>query len=342
MRILIIGAGAIGGVTGGYLTHAGADVLLVDRVAAHVTAMRKNGLLIDGAPGELRVPVQAAMPEEVSGIFDIIFLTVKSQHTREALALIPPHLAPDGMVVSLQNGLANKPIIASTIGEDRTVGAMIRLGCGYNGPGHVTHLTRGVIIVGELDGRMTARLEVLRELLAHVAPAESTPNLYGWLWAKETYGCLLGVTATVDATIGEALALPGGETAAIRAMEECVAVAHALGIRLEAFDFLDPNALLADGPRDRARTLRDLATITERFGHTKSGIWRDIVVRRIPTEVAYTHGEVARQGGRVGIPTPVITRTVEMTGAIERGERPMSPGNLRELAALPWPSATAV
>jgi len=88
--------------------------------------------------------------------------------------------------------------------------------------------------------------------------------------------------------------------------------------------------------------MRDLATIVGRFGHTKSGIWRDIVVRHIPTEVVYTHGEVARQGLHAGIPTPVITRTVAMTAEIERGERPMLPQNLLELVALPPPSATTV
>jgi 2-dehydropantoate 2-reductase len=335
MRILIIGAGAIGGITGGYLARTGEDVTLVDRVEAHVHAMQANGLLIDGLPGELRVPVKAALPEELVGVYDLVLLAVKSQHTRDALPLVVQHLAPEGIGISLQNGLGNKPLLMEVIGAERTVGAMVRVGGGYQGPGHVRHLTHGLFIVGELDGRMTPRLETIRALLAHVEPTESSDNLYGWLWAKEVYGSFVVMTALVDATFAEVLDLPHGEELAIRAMSECARIARADGVRLERFDFLDPNALFSDTPEDRARTAQDLQAIRERFGEVKSGPWRDIVVRKIPIEVDYTLGEIVRIASRQGTPAPILERINQMMREIAAGERPMSPENIAELARIP-------
>ena len=333
MRILIIGAGAIGGITGGYLTQAGEDVVLVDRVEDHVSAMQQHGLLIDGIPGELRVPVTAVMPDHLTGTFDIVLIAVKSQHTESALSLIPPHLSDSGFVVSLQNGLGNKPLVAATVGAERTLGAMVRLGGGYRGPGHISHITQGLFVVGELNGQLTPRLEQLRQLLDNVAPTKSTDNLFGWLWAKETYGSLITLLSLVDATFSEVLALPGAEQLAIRAMRECALVARAEGVRLEAFDFLDPNALLGNTSADHARVRQDLNTIRERFGHIKSGIWRDIVVRRIPTEVPFALGEVVRRAELADVPVPLLGQVYQMMIDIEHGERAMSPSNLDQLAA---------
>jgi 2-dehydropantoate 2-reductase len=333
MHILIVGAGAIGGITGGYLTRDGADVVLVDRVEPHVKAMQQHGLRIDGLPGDVLIPVSAALPSEVQGTFDAVFVAVKSQHTADALPIVGAHLAPDGIAVSLQNGLANKELLAQVAGRERTLGAMVRVGGGYQGPGHVRHLTHGLFTVGELDGRLTPRLERLRALLDRVEPTHSTDNLYGWLWAKEVYGCLVVGTALTELTFAEVLDLPGAEPLMIQAMRECARVARAEGVRLEAFDFLDPNALLQDDPASAARTRTDLQTIRERFGHIRSGPWRDIVVRRIPTEVPWTIGEIVEHARRSQVPTPILARLNEMMAEIERGERPMSPANIAELAA---------
>jgi ketopantoate reductase len=119
----------------------------------------------------------------------------------------------------------------------------------------------------------------------------------------------------------------------VQAMRECATVARAEGVSLEAFDFLDPNALLGARPEDQARVEQDLKTIRAHFGEIKSGTWRDIAVRHIPTEVPYALGEVVRRGQQAGVPIPILTALFDMLTAIEAGEKPMSRGNLNELAA---------
>lgn len=329
----MIGAGAVGGIIGGHLTRLGEDVLLVDRSTEHVRAMQRDGLVIDGPLGGYHIPVNAKTPEELAGEFDLVLLAVKAQHTADALEGIPPHLALNGFAASMQNGLATKEIMAKKIGADRAMGAMVKLGATCAGPGHVIHLTEGLFVVGELDGRFTERLEKLRRLLEKVAPTKSTDNLFGWLWTKQTYLCLLNMTTLVGRTLNELFALPGGRELATRAMRECAMVARAEGVRLEAFDFLDPNALIGDGSAEHARTEQDLAVIGQRFGNAMGDTYRDIAIRKVPSEVPFLSGEVVRRGKRLGVSTPVLEKLVEMIAAIERGEIAMSPDNLHKLPA---------
>ena len=123
-RILIWGAGAIGGTAGAYLKRAGHDITFVDVVEDHVKAIRTSGLKITGPVDQFTVVAPAFTPDEVQGTWDMIFLAVKAQHTEAATRALMPHLSQDGYVLSLQNGLC-ETIIAPIIGRDRTVGSAL-------------------------------------------------------------------------------------------------------------------------------------------------------------------------------------------------------------------------
>ncbi len=120
-RITVIGAGAIGGTVGAFLAQAGYDVLLVDVVPEHVRIMNAEGLRITGIRGDRRYPVRAALPEELRGPLEIVLLCVKGHFTEAAMEQYASLLAPDGYIVSLQNGL-NEEIIARYVGPERAAG----------------------------------------------------------------------------------------------------------------------------------------------------------------------------------------------------------------------------
>ena len=120
-RILIWGAGAIGGSVGAWLKRAGHDITFVDVVPKHVAAIRDRGLRIIGPVEEFIVHTPACTPEELTGTWQRVFLAVKAQHTEAATRSLTPHLAQDGHVLSLQNGL-NERIIQRIVGRDRTIG----------------------------------------------------------------------------------------------------------------------------------------------------------------------------------------------------------------------------
>jgi len=163
-RILVWGAGAIGGTVGAYLKRAGQDVTLVDVVAEHVAAIRGLGLRITGPVEEFTVRAPALLPGQVAGTWPRVFLCVKAHHTEEACRALAPHLDPDGYVLSLQNGLC-ETAIAGIVGPARTMGAFVNFGADWMGPGEILFGNRGAVVLGEIDGRMTPRLASLHALM---------------------------------------------------------------------------------------------------------------------------------------------------------------------------------
>jgi 2-dehydropantoate 2-reductase len=127
MRVLVWGAGAMGGTIGAYLARCGHDVVLVDQARDHVDAINRRGLQITGPVDEFTVRVPALSPETVIGEFETALLCVKAHNTAQAIRQLAPHVAPSGYVVSIQNGL-NELVIAEVIGHERTIGAFVNFG----------------------------------------------------------------------------------------------------------------------------------------------------------------------------------------------------------------------
>jgi 2-dehydropantoate 2-reductase len=136
MEYVVVGAGAIGGTIGARLARDGHEVLLCDADLDHVAAINADGLAIEGPVEEFTAQLPAVSPDGLPDTLQAVLLAVKAQHTGDALAAIGPRLAPDGFVVSLQNGV-NEPVIAAAIGEERTVGAFVNFGADYLSPGRI-------------------------------------------------------------------------------------------------------------------------------------------------------------------------------------------------------------
>src|SRR5262245_15091267 len=334
MSTLIWGAGAIGGTLGAYFARAGVDVTLVDTVAEHVAAVMRDGLRVTGPIDEFTVGVPAFVPDALAGTWDEIILATKAHHTDTALPALRPHLSDGGYVVSAQNGL-NEIAIADAVGAARTVGAFVNFGADYLEPGVVHFGGRGAVVVGEIDGRTTARVASIRDAWQHFdARAIVTANIWGYLWGKEAYGAMLFATALTNESIADALAMPAYRPIYIALAREILAVAAARGIRPESFDGFDPAAYFADAAAGAAeQSLDALVAHNRRSAKTHSGIWRDLAVRKRPTEVDAQLGIVVRLGAEAGVPTPLTARVVELIHEIERGVRPQSLDTLDALAA---------
>jgi len=339
VRSLIWGAGAIGGTLGAYLARAGGDVTMVDTVVEHVDAINRRGLRITGPIDEFTVRVPAFTPQtdDVSrGTWDEIILATKAHHTGVAVRALLPHLTAGGYVVSAQNGL-NELAIAEGVGAERTVGAFINFGADYLEPGVVHYGGRGAVVVGEIDGRVTPRITAIRDAWRHFDPsAIVTRNIWGYLWGKEAYGAMLFATALTNESIADALAMPACRHLYIALAREILAVAAARAVRPEAFDGFDPAAYLTTAPAGAAeRSLDALVAHNRRSAKSHSGIWRDLAVRKRPTEVDAQLGIVVTLGAEAGVPTPLTARLVVLIHEIERGARPQSLDTLDALATTP-------
>lgn len=331
--IIIWGAGAIGGTVGAYLRRSGVPLLFIDKSAAHVEAINRTGLSITGPIEEFRVDAQGLLPEQVSGAFDLIFLCVKAQDTAAAAADLKPFLAKDGCVVSLQNGL-NEHVIADHVGPERTVGAFVNFGADYLSPGVVHYAGHGTVVTGEIDGQTRPRTKHIHELLLRFEPkARLTANIWGFLWGKLAYGAQLFATALTNESIADCLAEPRYRPVFIALTREVIAIAHAQGITLEAFDGFDPSAFTAGDAAAHA-SLDALVAHNRRSAKSHSGIWRDLAVRKRKTEVTAQLEPIVAAARKCGLTAPLTARTITLITEIEDGRRPLAWENLDEFAKV--------
>lgn len=329
----VVGGGAIGGTLAFSLARAGHRVRLVDTDAAHVAAVRAHGLTV--ARGEHResVRVEAVTPEECDATLGRVLLAVKAQATGAALDWIEPRLAPDGWVVSLQNGFNEEPI-AQRIGAGRTVAAFVNIFADVVEPGVIMDGGAGALVIGERHGApVSDRVRSLVDDLRSWGPAVADDNVEGYLWAKAGFGAMLAATALADAPMAELIDRHPATMAAVAA--EVFSVADALGVTLEAFDAFEPHAFRRDASEEtrRAATARLTAWLRTQ-AKDRSGIWRDLAVRRRPVEVTTHYAEVFAEAGRHGVATPVLRAVIDQLRELERDPSLMTEARLDALDGL--------
>jgi 2-dehydropantoate 2-reductase len=335
MRITIVGAGALGGTVGAFLARAGEDVLFVDLVKEHVDAVNSQGMTITGR-AEFTAAAKATTPDALTGPLGWVILSVKAQHTDSALAPIVPLLGPDSFVLSLQNGF-NEERIAAVIGRQRTVAAHVNWGADYLRPGHIMYGSEGSFFIGELDGAVTERIRALHETLCKFTEAVITQNIWGYKWAKQCWASLNFATALVDADVGDILADERNRRVGVALLAESVQLARLEGVKLEPFDGFAPDLMAPRTAAEWKVAMDSLDRMADAYWRAadrlkkRTGVWRDLAVRKRKTEVDLRVGELVRRGRTRGLPMPLNSAVWQMLHEIEDGKRAMSPENLREL-----------
>ena len=328
MRIIVIGAGPIGGIVGGRLARQGRNVTLVDVDAEHVRAIRKRGLGVDVPDGSFTVSVPVVFPGEIKGKFDIGIIAVRSNYTREALSSVAPHLSKNAILLSLQNGM-NPPLIEEVVGPDRAVGAVVRMRSTRPAPGHVRTAKRGRLFIGHLHGKTTAQLKTVHSLLDAVIPTEITDNILGTLWSKLTYSCLGMFGSLAGESLKTVCEREGNRRLCIDFFGEMTHVGTAAGVRFEPLAEYHP----MDFHPSRSYEARLLA-FDEMVRNSESDDREEAHHQIEPggkTHVDYTVGHVVQEGNRVGVPTPFCQALARMVHEIEEGKRPLDLRNYAEL-----------
>jgi 2-dehydropantoate 2-reductase len=309
LQLTIIGAGAIGGTIGAHLIRDGHDVLLCDADPAHVEAINERGLEICGPVENFTVRARAVLPGDLPASLPRAAVAVKSHHTAAAAELLRGRLAPDGYVVSFQNGLT-AGALAAAVGPDRVVVSFVNFGADWLEPGRIMQGNIGTFRVGEPGGGISDRVVELAAVLPYAQP---TGNIMGFLWGKEAYGAMLYAGAVSDLSIADSLEDPRWRPLMLAIAREVLAQAP---VRPEAFDGFDP--------ADLEGSLARLVAFNRGSAKSHSGIYRDLMVRKRKTEVDDLLRDLAG---------PLTTYTGELIRAIERGERTCEVANLELLAA---------
>lgn len=328
MRYVIVGAGAIGGTVGAYMARGGEDVLFVDAAAEHVRAINEKGLTIRAFNETFTVRAPAVTPDQLEGPLHAVLLATKAQHTESAVRSLMDKLAPDGFVVSVQNGL-NELTISRLIGAERTIGCFINFSADYIEPGLIHYGGPGTFQLGELDGRITPRVRALRDAISHWGEVGVTDNIFGYLWGKMGYGCMLFATALTMDTMWNCI--DRKRELMVGVAREVLQVADAMGVKVFGFDGYEPDVYRSDDWTSIHRSLDRLVELRKRDQKTHSGIWRDLYVRRRRTEVDAQVGAVVLEAERLGLPVPKLRAIWRMIREIEDGQRAMMWSNLEEL-----------
>jgi 2-dehydropantoate 2-reductase len=332
--VLVVGAGAIGGVTAAKMTDRVQRVTVLDANEEHVERMRKEGLLIDDLGDERRVPLDAhADTGGLDGPFDFALITLKAPHLRSALG----PLLDRGLVnayVSLGNGLVQERI-AGIVGEENLIWGTVEWGSTNLGPGHLARTTRGPFIIGEPDGSVRDRTRLLADALETVDEARITENIRGQVWSKLLVNSAFsGLGAVSGLLYREVVADTEGREVALALWREGYDVGLAQNLELEDVLGVPAEALVVRGPGDRERAEEALEVTMQQAGATKASMLQDLE-RGLKTEVDVINGGVVEKGREYGVETPLNSRVVELMHAMEREER--RPGRdvfveLRELA----------
>jgi 2-dehydropantoate 2-reductase len=336
-RIAVLGAGANGASIGADLTRAGHDVVLIEQWPEHVDAMRAHGVRIEMQDDTFTESVRVFNLCEVATFtekFDIVLLLMKAYDTRWACHLIEPHLASDGLVVGVQNGMT-ADIIASVVGADRTMGCVIEISSTMFEPGVIQRdspPSRSWFAVGALSAAGMPQEALVANLLRTSGTVEISADIRAMKWMKLVSNCTtLVTTAIVGLPMLEAVKLPGMREFMLRSGQEALDVGAALGhpvlpiFGLKAADLAD-SALVVD-------TL--LTTLLGGFvrGSTKTTVLQDWMKGR-HSEVDDLNGVVVAESRVLSIHTSVNAAVVEIAHRIERGELKAGPENLALMLEL--------
>jgi 2-dehydropantoate 2-reductase len=337
-RIAIMGAGAIGANVGGLLAHHGFDVTLIDQWPEHIEAIKRDGLIVKRLDDEVHSRPRALHIHELqleNEPFDYVFIAVKAYDTEWACMFMRPYLSSGGAFVDFQNGI-NDETVASVVGAENTLGAVVMIGAGCYEPGTAMRTDNNPhgFKIGELDGASTERAQELAAMINHVAKASVTTNLWGERWSKLMINCMSnGVAGLSGYGTTEIRTLPEPRRIGIQLGAETVRVAKALGFELEATMNVEPDALVEAA---QGRGLGQVESSIEAVGRLSVGgrpsLLQDVMKGR-RTEIEHLNGYVSRKGRECGVATPFNDRIVEVVRELGVGFTP-TPENLKPLAKM--------
>ena len=281
LKIAVMGAGAVGCYFGGMLARAGHEVVLIAR-PQHAEAIQQAGLRMDTKTFDERVRLAASSEPSAVGGAKLVLFCVKSTDTESAGAQMLPYLAPDALVLTVQNGVDNADRLRGVLPKHEVAAAVVYVATEMAGPGHLKHHGRGDLVIEP----SSASDAVAQALIAAGVPTEVSGNVHGALWAKLILNCAYNaVSAITQLPYGKTVEGAGIRDVMRDVVAECLAVAKAEGVAVPADVVTAVDKLAASMPSQYASTAQDLA-------------------RGKRTEIDYLNGLIVRRGEALGVATP--------------------------------------
>lgn len=331
-KYAVLGTGSIGSLVGGYLSHAGYDLTMINAFQREkADLLNEKGLRLTGNGDDFTTPIKAKFIGDLTSDdqYDVIFLGLKSNDFEAVIPQILPNLAADGCVVSLQNGI-NEDYLASVCGTDRVVAGVTFAGGRLIEPCHMdSH--EGFFRVGELDGSITPRVTEIAEVLSKCRPSEATSEIRGYQWDKLARVCLSVPSACISGLhLGSVFMEPRLQKLFALLALELFAVAEADG---------SPRDVVENKSRQEWTDVLEgrLTGLEGRTDDWPPGIvdaYSNDILHHRPLEIGFTNGAVVRLGKQYGVPTPVNEYMVNTIFDIEAGKQTRGFHNVEKILAI--------
>ena len=304
-KVVVVGAGAMGGLFGGLLAEGGLDVTLVDAWPEHIAAIKTDGLRIVGVGGDRAIKVKATTDASEVRTADVVLFQCKA-FANEAAAKSARHLFGGTTVaISFQNGLGNEQALGAILGETHVLGGLTAQAGLAEGPGVVRNFGDLPTYIGEMAGGLSERaVAIAQAFTAHGLPVSASADIKRDKWKKLLGNVALGaISAVTDMRSVEIMRVPELQQIVFRAVDEAAAVAAREGVALDVAEAREVLMKLVD-------------TAGGGTGNSKSSMREDIIRKR-RTEIDTIHGAVARLARQHKVATPTIDTMVAMVKGLQ-------------------------
>jgi 2-dehydropantoate 2-reductase len=290
MRILVVGAGSIGGYFGGRLAVAGRDVTFMVR-AARAAQLQRDGMSIVSQYGDFTFAPKTISASEITAPYDVVLLAVKAYSLDAAMKDFAPAVGLQTMILPLLNGMRHIDALVARFGDDTVLGGTTYISTDLDSAGRILHLgPLQDLMYGERSRAVTPRIQALKALLSNATFVETlSPDIVAFMWRKwMMLAALASITCLLRGTIGEVAATPEGLKTAHAIIDECAAIASAEGY-LMPLDYLEETH----------------QRLTKQGSDLTASMYRDLQ-KGAPVEVDQIIGDLLRRGDLHGVDAPLL------------------------------------
>jgi 2-dehydropantoate 2-reductase len=332
LRAAIFGAGAMGTVLGAYISRAGVQIDLITRNVSHVASLKKDGAKVSGSVN-FSVAVSALLPEEMTGVYDVIFLMTKQRDNQKTAEFLKGYLADGGVICTTQNGLPEEKI-ASVVGEENCVGCAISWGATFvgNGEAALTSSPDKLTFALGTPYKNQTKLQMVKSYLECMGKVSIEQNFIGARWSKLVINSAFSsLSAVTGLTFGEVAKNKNSRRLAQAILKEGMDAAKACGVTLAKIQGHDIDKLYNfSGKCKKAISFALLPLAMKKHKNLVSGMYYDLKNGKL-CDIDFVCGVVAQKGREHGVNTTVSDAVIQLAHAIERGEETLSPANIQKL-----------
>lgn len=301
MKIVIVGAGAIGSLLGALFSRGKQEVWILEKNPEKADKLGRSGITVETGSGSWHAPVKASARASDIGAADLILICVKSYDTKKAVTSVKPAVSESTSILTLQNGIGNIEIISEIAGPERVIGGITSMGATFIETGRVRLAGKGDTVIGRIDGRIPVEMRSIRAALSKAGmEVKVSRDIKGSLWSKLLINCAINpLTALTRLKNGKLLAYEQSRKIMGQAVAEGVKIAKKKHIKL-----------LYDDP------LAKVEAVCEATADNISSMLQDVLKKK-QTEIDFINGALVRHGQEMGVHVPINAMLLDLVKTVE-------------------------